>query len=75
MNGHTLCFYLLTEELEKLDVQKLFYCGNQFFSVLKDLLLLQVKPSTIEMKEGGVRLRLTVVDTPGFGDAVDNTDW
>ncbi|KAM7441283.1 Septin 4 [Porites harrisoni] len=33
-----------------------------------------VKPSTIEMKEGGVRLRLTVVDTPGFGDAVDNTD-
>ena len=38
-------------------------------------MLLQVKPSTIEMKEGGVRLRLTVVDTPGFGDAVDNTDW
>ncbi|XP_074616166.1 septin-7-like isoform X2 [Acropora palmata] len=33
-----------------------------------------VKPSTVEMKEGGVRLRLTVVDTPGFGDAVDNTD-
>jgi septin 2 len=20
-------------------------------------------------------LRLTVVDTPGFGDAIDNTDW
>ena len=36
---------------------------------------LQIKPSTIEMKEGGVRLRLTIVDTPGFGDAVDNTDW
>lgn len=35
----------------------------------------KVKPSTVEMKEGGVRLRLTVVDTPGFGDAVDNTDW
>ncbi|XP_020628727.1 septin-7-like isoform X2 [Orbicella faveolata] len=33
-----------------------------------------IKPSTIEMKEGGVRLRLTIVDTPGFGDAVDNTD-
>ena len=27
------------------------------------------------MKEGGVRLRLTIVDTPGFGDAVDNSDW
>lgn len=36
---------------------------------------IQIKPSTIEMKEGGVRLRLTIVDTPGFGDAVDNTDW
>ena len=36
---------------------------------------LQIKPSTSEMKEGGVRLRLTIVDTPGFGDAVDNTDW
>ena len=27
------------------------------------------------LKEGGVTLRLTCVDTPGFGDAVDNTDW
>ena len=27
------------------------------------------------LKEGGVQLRLTVVDTPGFGDAVNNTDW
>ncbi|XP_032230123.1 septin-7 isoform X2 [Nematostella vectensis] len=34
----------------------------------------EVKPCTVELKEGGVRLRLTVVDTPGFGDAVDNTD-
>ena len=27
------------------------------------------------LEEGGVTLRLTCVDTPGFGDAVDNTDW
>ena len=27
------------------------------------------------LKEGGVQLRLTVVDTPGFGDAVNNSDW
>ena len=26
------------------------------------------------LEEGGVKLSLTVVDTPGFGDAVDNTD-
>lgn len=27
------------------------------------------------LKENGVNLALTVVDTPGFGDAVDNTSW
>ena len=27
------------------------------------------------LKEGGVRLQLSVVDTPGFGDNIDNTDW
>lgn len=30
--------------------------------------------STVEIEEKGVKLRLTVVDTPGFGDAIDNTD-
>lgn len=30
--------------------------------------------STVEIEEKGVRVRLTVVDTPGFGDAIDNTD-
>lgn len=29
---------------------------------------------TVDIEEKGVKLRLTVVDTPGFGDAVDNTD-
>ena len=27
------------------------------------------------MKETGVQLKLTMVDTPGFGDAVDNSNW
>lgn len=60
----TLClaFYLVCDTLS--------WISKGFIAML-----LQVKPSTIEMKEGGVRLRLTVVDTPGFGDAVDNTDW
>ena len=25
--------------------------------------------------EGGVSLKLTLVDTPGFGDAINNTKW
>merc|ERR1712088_968437 len=33
-----------------------------------------IEASTVEIEERGVKLRLTVVDTPGFGDAMDNTD-
>ena len=29
----------------------------------------------MDIEEKGVKLRLTVVDTPGFGDAVDNRAW
>jgi len=35
---------------------------------------MEVNASTFELREGGVRLQLTVVDTPGFGDNIDNTD-
>ena len=27
------------------------------------------------IEEKGVRLRLTITDTPGFGDQVNNTNW
>lgn len=37
--------------------------------------LSQVRASTVRIQEGGVRLELTVVDTPGFGDVVDNSNW
>ena len=30
----------------------------------------QLDASTVEIEERGVKLRLTVVDTPGFGDAI-----
>ena len=33
----------------------------------------QIDSNTVEIEERGVKLRLTVVDTPGFGDAVDNS--
>ena len=29
----------------------------------------------LDIEESGVRLRLTVVDTPGFGDFVNNDEW
>ncbi|MXQ87992.1 hypothetical protein E5288_WYG022477 [Bos mutus] len=34
----------------------------------------QVEQSKVLIKEGGVQLLLTTVDTPGFGDAVDNSN-
>merc|ERR1712002_856874 len=34
----------------------------------------QVETTKVLIKENGVSLRLTIDDTPGFGDAVDNTD-
>lgn len=37
--------------------------------------LSQVEQSKVLVKEGGVQLLLTIVDTPGFGDAVDNSNW
>ncbi len=29
----------------------------------------------MSIQEAGVHLELTIVDTPGFGDVVDNTNW
>ena len=33
-----------------------------------------VTTSTVEIEEKGVKLKLTVVDTPGFGDSVNNSN-
>jgi septin 2 len=35
---------------------------------------LKLDASTVEIEERGVKLRLTVVDTPGFGDTIDNAN-
>ncbi|KAI0762821.1 GTP binding protein [Fomes fomentarius] len=33
---------------------------------------IKIKPVNIELEEDGVRIALTIVDTPGFGDNIDN---
>jgi len=33
-----------------------------------------IREHEVQLEENGVKLSLTVVDTPGFGDAVDNSD-
>ncbi len=34
-----------------------------------------MRASSVQVQEGGVHLNLTLVDTPGFGDVVDNSNW
>ncbi|KAG0038331.1 hypothetical protein BG000_005969 [Podila horticola] len=33
---------------------------------------IKIKPYSVELEEDGVKISLTVVDTPGFGDMIDN---
>lgn len=35
----------------------------------------EITKHMVDIEEKGVKLRLTIVDTPGFGDAVNNTEW
>lgn len=32
----------------------------------------RINPVNVELEEDGVRIALTIVDTPGFGDGIDN---
>ncbi|XP_002162373.2 septin-7 isoform X1 [Hydra vulgaris] len=51
------------------------YCPSQYEDAASKFgKTMAVNASTFELREGGVRLQLTVVDTPGFGDNIDNTD-
>ncbi|XP_055324442.1 septin-1 [Sitodiplosis mosellana] len=43
-------------------------------SIEKQKQTVKLDASTVEIEERGVKLRLTVVDTPGFGDAIDNSN-
>ena len=49
-----------------------------FLSLLSDHPSSRIDTTTVEIEpfvDRGIKLKLTVVDTPGFGDNVDNTDW
>lgn len=35
---------------------------------------IKIEASTVEIEERGVKLRLTIVDTPGFGDSIDSSN-
>lgn len=37
--------------------------------------MMSVNPFWTVIEEKGVRMKLTVIDTPGFGDQINNNDW
>ncbi|KAG5438327.1 hypothetical protein PCANB_002815 [Pneumocystis canis] len=60
-------------------VNTLFNCTlyppKSFKSLTKDPeKTIEIKSVTSEIEENGVKLKLTIVDTPGFGDFVNNED-
>jgi septin family protein len=36
---------------------------------------IQIDTHKVDIEEKGIKLKLTVVDTPGYGDAIDNSNW
>jgi hypothetical protein len=36
---------------------------------------IRIKQHNIELEEDGARIALTIVDTPGFGEGIDNEHW
>ena len=69
-----------------LDFTKLPIHADMLFVFRKDCMIVcvwfsekvdktvKIEASTVEIEERGVKLRLTVVDTPGFADAINNDD-
>lgn len=35
----------------------------------------EVSPRTKVITDNGLQLKLTIIDTPGFSDAVNNNEW
>lgn len=51
-----------------------FVASHLYRHTEKQKQTVKLDASTVEIEERGVKLRLTVVDTPGFGDAIDNSN-
>ncbi|ESO00080.1 hypothetical protein HELRODRAFT_192726 [Helobdella robusta] len=50
------------------------YSAENRMPVFKTKKTLQVETTQVSLSEKGVKLKLTIVDTPGFGDFIDNTN-
>lgn len=63
MHARAVAYFLLTTD------NLLFHVTDKIKQTVK------IDASSVEIEERGVKLRLTVVDTPGFGDSINTEDW
>lgn len=56
-------------------ISKGLMCCNDLYISERIKQTVSIDATTVDIEEKGVKLRLTVVDTPGFGDAVNNDAW
>ena len=69
---HFLCLARNWETTSTTDFHVILFCYHCVERIHKTV---SIEAATVEIEERGVRLRLTVVDTPGYGDAMNSTDW
>ena len=73
---HIITFYRKLDPATKssnLPVEVVYFLLCHFYLLTERIKkTVEIKQSTIEIEEKGVRLKLTVVDTPGFGDSVNS---
>lgn len=51
------------------------YAANFSVPSARTAQTLTIERRGVEIEEGGIKVKLTLVDTPGFGDSVDCSDW
>eukprot|EP00116_Pleurobrachia_bachei_P015632 sb/3475894/ len=70
LGGGYVGFADLPNQMHRKSVKK----GFEFTLMVVDRIkkTVTIETNCVEIEEKGVRLRLTVVDTPGFGDALNN---
>ena len=68
---HHYCYYYYSQSLLATIIIIIF-----FYIVAADHLTrtMRIEKRYLEIEEYGVKLRLTIIDTPGYNDAIDSTD-
>jgi len=68
---------VLTDTIDYRTIGFLHYRPNPSVCVCTERIerTIEIEKKYMEIEERGVKLRLTVVDTPGFNDAVDARHW